>query len=118
MTLMPTGDIEGTYGRVGMAIREDCAWYGYLCVRKEDAIRKVTSPREWENGSFIGEYLWETAYRKVWWDDLEHYKVHCGVQPAAGERWKHEHDYECDEQPDMKMYKTGTHVKEKVVVVV
>lgn len=63
--------------------------------------------------STCGRRLTENCGGMIW-----SIQVHSRVRPADGKKWKHEHDYEGDEQPDMKIYKTGTHVEEKVVVVV
>ncbi|KAJ8118954.1 hypothetical protein OPT61_g166 [Boeremia exigua] len=119
IALVPTGDSSGIYRRVGLAIWEECAWYGYLCGWKDDRTRRITSPREWDQGFHVGEYLWEEAYRKLWWDDLELYKCH-GRVGGDGEngRWKHEHEYKRDRLPDLKMYKPGTRVEPRTVVIV
>lgn len=118
LALVPTGDAEGTYRRVGMAVWDECAWYGYLCGWKHDLTRRITSPREWDQGFFVGEYLWEEAYRKLFWDDLEFYKVNGREGDDANGRWKHEHEYEKDALPEFKKYKAGMWVEEKTIVIV
>ncbi|KAF3050800.1 hypothetical protein E8E11_000735 [Didymella keratinophila] len=119
LALIPTGDVEGTYRRVGLAIWDSCSWYGYLCGWKHDRARRITAPREWDRGFHIGEYIWEEAYRRLWWDDMEFYKSNArfGGDGEDG-RWKHDHEYESDQLPDLKMYKAGVKVEEKTVVVV
>lgn len=119
LALVPTGDEKGTYRRVGLAVWDDCAWYGYLCGWKHNLTRRVTAPKEWACGFHVGEYFWEEAYRKLWWDDMELYKCteRVGGDGLEG-RWKHEHEYQSDRLPDKGMYKTGTLVEEKTVVIV
>lgn len=119
LALVPTGDAEGTFRRVGLAVWDSCAWYGYLCGWKDDRTRRVTSPREWERGFHVGESVWEEAYRKLWWDDLELYKCN-GRIGGDGEdgRWRHGHGYVGDRLPDLNMYRQGTKVEERTVVVV
>jgi hypothetical protein len=119
LALVPTGDTEGTFRRVGLAIWDSCSWYGYLCGWKDDRTRRITAPREWDRGFHIGEYIWEEAYRKLWWDDMEFYKCTARVG-GNGEhgRWKHDHEYKSDQLPDLKMYKAGVRVEEKTVVIV
>jgi hypothetical protein len=119
LALVPTGDAEGTYRRVGLAVWDSCAWYGYLCSWKDDRTRRITSPREWDRGFHVGEYFWEEAHRKLWWNDMEFYKCNerAGGNGAEG-RWKHDHTYESDRLPDLKMYKAGMDVEKKTVVIV
>lgn len=119
LALVPTGDKSGTYRRVGLAMWDDCAWYGYLCGWKHDLTRRITSPREWDRGFHVGEYVWEEAYRRLWWDDMEFYKCNerIGGDGLDG-RWKHQHEYKSDQLPDWKMYKAGTGVEQRTVVIV
>ena len=119
LALVPTGGEKGTYRRVGLAEWDDCAWYGYLCGWKHDLTRRITAPKEWACGFHVGEYIWEEAYRKLWWDDMEFYKCteRVGGNSLDG-RWKHEHEYQSDRLPDRRMYKAGTLVEEKTVVIV
>lgn len=119
LALVPTGDEKGTYRRVGLAVWDDCAWYGYLCGWKHDLTRRITAPKEWAGGFHVGEYIWEEAYRKLWWDDMEFYKCteRVGGDGLEG-RWKHEHEYQSERLPDWRMYKAGTLVEEKTVVIV
>lgn len=119
LALVPTGDGSGNYRRVGLAFWDDCAWYGYLCGWKHERTRQITAPREWDRGFYIGEYVWEEAFRKLWWDDMEFYKCNerIGGNGLDG-RWKHDHEYEGDQLPDWKMYKAGIPVEEMTVVIV
>lgn len=119
LALVPTGDPKGTYRRVGLAVWDSCAWYGYLCSWKDDRTRRITAPREWERGFHVGENIWEETYRKLWWDDMEFYPCN-GRTGGDGEggRWKHNHEYESDQLPDLKMYMAGVKVEEKTIVIV
>lgn len=117
LALVPTGDAERTYRRVGLAVWDSCASYGYLCSWKDDRTRRITAPREWESGFHIGENIWEEAYRKLWWDDMEFYQCNGGGDGEDG-RWKHDHEYYHDQLPDLKMYVARVKVEEKTVVIV
>lgn len=46
LALVPTGDEEGTYRRVGLAVCRDCAWYGYLCGWKDHDTERAKEPQE------------------------------------------------------------------------
>ncbi|KAF3002886.1 hypothetical protein E8E13_001043 [Curvularia kusanoi] len=121
LALVRTEDEGGTYRRVGLAVWDDCAWYGYLCGWKEDLARRITTPREWKDGFRVkGKATsWMEKWRKLWWDDMELYEC---TERVGGDgpdgRWKHQHEYQGEQLPDLRMYKEGIKVQEKTVVIV
>ena len=111
LALIPTGNVEGEYKRVGLAIWEECAWYGYLCGWKDERDRIVEKPGRWaEGGRYTKEGLWDKMGRKLWWDDLEFYE--------ETRKKIHQHGYKADGLPDMEKYHKNVHVEEKVIAIV
>jgi hypothetical protein len=76
----------------------------------------ITSSQRWIVKYYVGEYSLQKAYRKLWWDDIEYYRVH-ERDGGIGEegRWKHNHEYTTDEPPDLGKYNTGVCVEEKTI---
>lgn len=107
LALIPTG-VEGEYQRVGLAIWDECAWYGYMCGFKDSEDRIVDKPGRYEKWTKEGR--WDRLGRKLWWDDLEFYE-----QKKMG---THAHSYEPDSLPRMDVYSKAVQVEEKVVVIV
>ncbi|KAH9876663.1 hypothetical protein J1614_003795 [Plenodomus biglobosus] len=111
LALVPTGKVEGEYRRVGLAIWDECAWYGYLCGWKDERDRIIEKPGRWTaNGMYTKESRWDKMTRKLGWDDMELYK-----ETLKG---RHEHVYEADRLPDMGKYHKDVHVEERVLVIV
>ena len=112
LALIPTENGDNTYRRIGLAIWEDCAWYGYLCGYKDSCI-----PQRCNRKLYKEESIRDTADGKLCWDDLEYYKVNGRDESEDCGRWRHKHEYESDHLPDLKIYNTGTQVEEKTVVI-
>ena len=111
LALVPTGKAEGEYRRVGLAVWEECSWYGYLCGWKDPRDRIVERPGRWgEDGRCTKEGKWDKMTRKLWWDDLEMYE--------ETKKGIHEHGYQVDAMPDMAKYHKSVTVEKKVVIIV
>jgi hypothetical protein len=111
LALVPTEGKPGEYRRVGLAIWEQCAWYGYLCGWKDERDRRVYRPANYlDNGYFQDDSWWDWLARKIWWDDLE----------ALNEckKGKHKHAYKADTLPELGMYHPNIKVSEETVVII
>tara|TARA_R110002003_G_scaffold3_35_gene254 strand:- start:6035 stop:7912 length:1878 start_codon:yes stop_codon:yes gene_type:complete len=110
LALVPT-DIPGEYRRVGLAIWEQCAWYGYMCGWKDERDRRVYRPGNYSKEGYLQEdSWWDWLARKLWWDDLEAYD-----QCTVG---SHEHSYIGDALPDLAKYHGKIKVEERTVTIV
>jgi hypothetical protein len=96
--LVPTG-VEGEYTRVGYAVWEDCAWYGYMCGHNSETRpgRTLVKPKGWRG--LISSR------------DIEYYT-------GPGLKGSHEHTFSPGRLPDIRKYHKGTGVQERVVTVV
>lgn len=56
LALVPRGDEEGTYRRVGLAVWRDRAWYGYLCGWKDHDTEGVKELQEWAPERHVGDH--------------------------------------------------------------
>ncbi|KAF1850200.1 uncharacterized protein K460DRAFT_411938 [Cucurbitaria berberidis CBS 394.84] len=111
IALVPTGKAEGEYRRVGLAIWEECAWYGYLCGWKDARDRIVEKPGRWtEDGQWTKEGRLDRLGRRLWWDDLEYYE--------ETKKGSHQHAYEANCLPEMGKYHKKVNVKETTLVIV
>jgi hypothetical protein len=111
LALVPVDKARGTYRRVGLAIWEECSWYGYLCGWKDVRDRIVEKPGRWtEAGMYTKEGWLDKMTRKLAWDDLEYYE-----ETKKGD---HGHGYQADHLPDLKKYHKNVEVEEKVLVIV
>jgi hypothetical protein len=111
LALVPTDNKPGEYKRVGLAIWDQCAWYGYLCGWKDEHDRRVYRPGNLsEQGYLQDDTWWDRVARKTWWDDLEALDV-C-------ETGKHEHGYEKEEMPNFERYHRDIEVGEETVVII
>lgn len=111
LALVPTGNAHGEYRRVGLAIWDECAWYGFLCGWKDERDRRVYRPGNYsEDGYLQDDTWWDRLARRFWWDDLE-----------ALDEYKqgaHEHRYEKNTVPEMRRYHPRIEVAESTVVIV
>ncbi|KAF2848670.1 HET-domain-containing protein [Plenodomus tracheiphilus IPT5] len=111
LALVPTGKVEGEYRRVGLAIWDECAWYGYLCGWKAVRDRIIEKPGRWtESGRYTKESRWDKMRRKFGWDDLELYE--------ETKKGGHDHAYEADRLPDLEKYHKDVRVEERILVIV
>ncbi|KAI8931744.1 hypothetical protein NX059_011385 [Plenodomus lindquistii] len=111
LALVPTGKSGSPYRRVGLAIWDECAWYGYLCGWKDVRDRIIERPGRWdEAGRYTREGCYHRILRRLGWDDKELYKV--------TKKGKHTHTYEADKLPDMRKYHKDVRVEEKTLVIV
>ena len=111
LALVPTKRNPGEYRRVGLAVWEQCAWYGYLCGWKDERDRRVYRLGNYsEDGYRQEDSTWDRLARKHWWDDLE----------ALDEcdQGMHKHMYEKDALPDLGKYHADVEVAEGTVVIV
>jgi hypothetical protein len=108
LALVPTGQKPGEYRRVGLAVWEQCAWYGYMCGWKDGRDRRVHRLGNYiGNGYFQPDTWWDWLARKLWWDDLEMHK-----ERKMG---THGHRYEKDVLPNFGMYHASVKVHEEVL---
>jgi hypothetical protein len=113
LALVPTGKAKNEYRRVGLAIWDECAWYGYLCGWKNSRDRIVEKPgRQTENGKYTEEGWWDRLGRKLWWDDLEMYE-----EQEHGSL-EHGHAYEAGCVPELVRYHEDVSVEERIVIIV
>ena len=111
LALVPSPSGKGEYIRVGLAVWDECAWYGYLCGFKNQNNRFVERVQQRQaDGRRRKEHAWERVGRKWWWDDFELYEQ---VEKGA-----HEHAFQEDCLPDRAKYRAGIEVEERVVVIV
>ncbi len=112
LALVPTADGKGEYTRVGLAVWDECSWYGYLCGWKDPRDRIVERPGRWTDDGRLWEEegLWERISRKLWWDDMELYE--------ETEKGAHVHGYQVNCLPDLGKYHGKVTVEEKTFVIV
>lgn len=111
LDLVPTGKAEGEYRRIGLAVWDECAWYGYLCGWKDLRDKIVERPGRWsEDGKYTKEGFGDKMTRRLGWDDLELYE-----ETNKGE---HEHGYHANSLPILARYHGSVNVEEKLVVIV
>lgn len=100
LALVPTGEKENEYRRVGYVVWEDCAWYGYNCGAKERPGRQIEREPGWR-GMMAGK-------------DLE--KMGWGGEEVGKE---HKHDWVKEGQcPELKRYGHWVTVGERLVTIV
>jgi hypothetical protein len=110
LALVPANNKSDEYKRVGLAIWDQCAWYGYLCGWKDERDRRVYRPGNLsEEGYVQDDTWWDKVARKTYWDDLEALDV-CEV---GG----HEHGYERDRMPEFGRYHRDVVVGEETVII-
>lgn len=101
IALVPTGAADNEYRRVGFAVWEDCAWYGYMCGVVTRPGRGVEREGGWK-GMLAGTHL-----EKMGWG---------GEEVGRG---KHTHEWvEHGETSDVKRYGHWANVAERMVTVV
>jgi hypothetical protein len=111
LALVPTGNSHGEYRRVGLAIWDECAWYGYLCGWKDERDRRVYRPGNYSANGYLQDDTWrDKLARKSWWNDLEAYDE-C-------KQGAHEHEYEKNAVPELGMYHPRVDVAESTVIIV
>jgi hypothetical protein len=111
LALVPTNKRLGEYRRVGLAIWDQCAWYGYLCGRKDERDRKIYRPSNFTSEGFRkSDTWWDWVARKLWWDDVE-----CFEECREG---AHDHGYEKDCLPEMEKYHKNTKVEMKALIII
>ncbi|KAF2438812.1 HET-domain-containing protein [Karstenula rhodostoma CBS 690.94] len=100
IALVPTGATNGEFRRVGYAVWEDCAWYGYMCGVRERPGRGVEREAGWK-GMLAGTHL-----EKMGW----------GGEEVGG---AHKHEWvRGGETPELKRYGHWVEVAERMVTVV
>ena len=100
LALVPTEKKENEYRRVGYAVWEDCAWYGYNCGVKERVGRRIEREPGWR-GMMAGK-------------DLE--KMGWGGEEVGKE---HKHDWVKEGQfPELRRYGHWVTVGERLVTIV
>jgi hypothetical protein len=111
LALVPTGENTGEYRRVGYAVWSDCAWYGYMCGKKQQPGAGVERPGRWtkERGWEANSGFFDTMEWWMRWANLEYYK--------KDKKARHMHDYDTDVLPELKNYHRDVGIEEKVLVI-
>ncbi|PSN72576.1 HET-domain-containing protein, partial [Corynespora cassiicola Philippines] len=97
--LVPTGNAMNEYRRVGYAIWEDCAWYGYMCGEKSRDGRHMEKAKGWRS-MFMGNDIEKTVRREV------------------DGRGQHEHRFKVDSLPDASIYHENSGMSEIIITIV
>jgi hypothetical protein len=94
--LVPSGNVEGEYTRVGYGVWEDCAWYGYMCGHKTRPGRDLEKTEGWRG--ILSGRISEKTY-------------------PDPQRDTHKHKFQPDSLPDIDTYEKATGIQERVLVV-